>query len=97
MPFLSEHLVRRHTPWIRMTHGPEGPRESLDPLELRPCYGEAVPHTLGTSPTTITTGYRNVLLGGDIAFCGLGSDAPYVGGLHMYSLARDLVALKSGF
>ncbi|HAN30470.1 MAG TPA: hypothetical protein DCQ06_02630 [Myxococcales bacterium] len=97
VPFLSEHLVSRHTPWIKVTNGTEGPRERLDPLELRPCYGEALSHTLGTSPTTITTGYRNVLLGGDIAFCGLGSDAPYVAGLHMYSLAQDVVTLKSGF
>ncbi len=98
VPFLSEHLVMRHTPWIKRTRGPNGAAtEQLDTLELRPCFGEAIPHTLGTSVVGVPTGYRNILMGGDLSFGGLGSDAPYVAALHMYSLARDLVTLKSGF
>ncbi len=97
VPFLSEHLVSRHTPWLKRRTAAGGATEELDPLELRPCYGEAIPHTLGTSAIGVQTGYRNILLGGDQSFGGLGSDAPYVSALHMYSIVRETVTLKSGF
>lgn len=97
VPFMSEHLVARWTPWLKQTSAMAQGGEELDPLELRPCYGEAVPHTLGVSPVATTTGYRNVLIGSDAAFCGLGSDGPYVAALQMLSELRDLVTVKSGF
>ncbi|MCO4760132.1 MAG: hypothetical protein KC502_01430 [Myxococcales bacterium] len=97
VPFLSEHLVSRHTPWLKQRTAAGTTTEELDPSELRPCYGEAIPHTLGTSAIGVTTGYKNILLGGDLSFGGLGSDAPYVSALHMYSIVRETVTLKSGF
>jgi len=92
VPFLSEHLVARHTPWLR----DDGVQE-VDPLELNPCYGEAIEHTLGTSPVATGTGYKNVLLGSDAAFCGLGHDAAFVSALHLMAQVSDLIRVKSGF
>ncbi len=97
VPFLAEHLVARWTPWLRPASALAQSGEELDPLELRPAYGEAVPHTLGLSPVATSTGYRNILVGSDAAFCGLGSDGPYVAALQLVSELRDLVAVKSGF
>lgn len=97
VPFLSEHLVSRHTPWLKRRSSGGVVTEELDPTELRPCYGEAIPHTLGTSAIGVPTGYRNILLGGDTSFGGLGSDGPFVAAQHMYSLVRETVPLKSGF
>lgn len=95
IPFLHEHLLYRHTPWIKDPD--EGGGQDVDPLELQPCYGEAIPHTLGTSPIATTTGYKNILLGGDASFCGLGHDGPYVAALNLFGHATELVKLKSGF
>jgi phytoene dehydrogenase-like protein len=97
VPFRGEHLIARWTPWLRQTAAMAQGGEELDPLELRPCYGEAVPHTLGLSPLATATGYRNVLVGSDAAFCGLGSDGPYVAALQMLAEVRELVTVKSGF
>ena len=93
IPFLSEHLLARHTPWLKAEDGDE----DIDPTELQPCYGEAIPHTLGTSPVATTTGYRNILVGGDASFCGLGHDGPYVAALNLFAQTTERVPLKSGF
>ena len=93
IPFLSEHLLARHTPWLKA----DDDGGDIDPTELQPCYGEAIPHTLGTSPVATATGYRNILVGGDAAFCGLGHDGPYVAALNLFALATEQVPLKSGF
>ena len=93
IPFLAEHLLARHTPWLKAEDGDE----DIDPTELQPCYGEAIPHTLGTSPVATTTGYRNILVGGDASFCGLGHDGPYVAALNLFAQATERVPLKSGF
>lgn len=94
IPFLSEHLLARHTPWLK-SEDDDG--ETIDPSELQAAYGEAVPHTLGTSPVATTTGYRNVLVGGDASFCGLGHDGPYLAALNLMAQTVDRVPLKSGF
>ena len=94
VPFLEEHLVARHTPWLRQVAGGEPGAMEIDEEELAPAYGEALPHTLGTSPTATTTGYRNVLLGSNAAFCGFGSDGPYVAALQMMSQVEELVPMK---
>lgn len=96
-PFLDEHLISRWTPWLRPTSALAQSGEELDPLELRPCYGEAVPHTLGLSPLPTHSGYRNILIGSDASFCGLGSDGPYVAALQMMAELRELASVKSGF
>lgn len=91
VPFLSEHLALAHTPWL------SGDSDELDVGELRPCYGEAIAHTLGTSPLSTLTGYKNVLMGGDASFCGLGHDGPYLAALNLFAHTSELVKLKTGF
>jgi len=92
VPFLSEHLVDRHTPWIA-----DDSATKIDLQALQPSYGEAIAHTLGTSPIATVTGYKNILMGSDASFCGFGSDGPYVAALHQMALIGDLVSVKSGF
>jgi phytoene dehydrogenase-like protein len=95
LPFLGEHLLARHTPWVRT--GDDAGDEDVDPNELQPAYGEAIPHTLGTSPIATATGYRNILMGSDAAFAGLGTDGPYVAALNMFGQVLERVPLKSVF
>lgn len=98
VPFLSEHLVSRHCTWFDDSDADAGPtNETVAANELFPSYGEAIAHTLGTSPVGTTTGYKNILLGSDAAFGGLGSDGPYTAALHLMALVRELVSVKSGF
>ena len=94
VPFLDELLVARHTPWLRPQAGGAPGAMEIDPDELAPAYGEALPHTLGTSPIATSTGYRNVLLGSNAAFCGFGSDGPYVAALQMMAQVDELVPMK---
>jgi hypothetical protein len=97
MPFLGEHVLMRHTPWLHRGGLDGEGDEEIDQRELQPAYGEAIPQTLGTSPVATQTGYKNLLLGSDAAFCGLGSDGPYVAALQMYSAITAEVRVRSGF
>jgi len=97
VPFLDEHLVTRHCPWLRQPAQERSGGWEIDADELVPAYGEALPHTLGTSPVATTTGYRNVLLGSNAAFCGFGSDGPYVAALQMLNQVADLAPMKSNY
>ena len=92
VPFLSEHLVSRHCTWM-----PDNDPGPVPSHALFPCYGEAIEQTLGTSPVSTATGYKNILMGSDAAFCGLGSDGPYTAALHLMAMIADQVSLKSGF
>jgi phytoene dehydrogenase-like protein len=94
LPFLGEHLVLRHAPWL--SRDDEG-RADLDPAEFQPAYGEAIAHTLGTSPLATQTAYKNLLMGGDASFCGLGPEGPYLTAWNLLAHTPDIVKLKSGF
>jgi phytoene dehydrogenase-like protein len=94
LPFLQEHLVYRHTPWLRKLA--DGSMD-IDPAELQPCYGEAIPQTLGLSPLATATGYKNILMGGDASFCGLGGEGPYLAALNLLQHTTEKVPLRSGF
>jgi hypothetical protein len=94
LPFLQEHLVYRHTPWLRKLA--DGTMD-IDPAELQPCYGEAIPQTLGLSPLATATGYKNILMGGDASFCGLGGEGPYLAALNLLQHTTEKVPLRSGF
>ncbi len=95
LPFLSDHLLFRHAPW--QGWGQETTGGDIDPAELQPAYGEAIAHTLGTSPLATLTGYKNILMGGNASFCGLGAEGPYLAAWNLYSHTLDQVKLKSGF
>ncbi len=97
VPFLDEHLVARHSPWLRPKNEDGQGAWETDPDELVPAFGEALPHTLGTSPVATATGYRNVLLGSNAAFCGFGSDGPYVAALQMLNQVAELAPMKSSY
>lgn len=94
MPFLGEHLLHRHTPWLTVA---EDGTEDIDPGELQPGYGEAIAHTVGTSPLATATGYKNILIGGDASFCGLGAEGHYLAAWNLLSHTVERVSLKSGF
>ncbi|MBM4344166.1 MAG: hypothetical protein FJ100_12425 [Deltaproteobacteria bacterium] len=95
VPFLREHLVFRHSPWQGWGQAPGG--DDIDPAELQPGYGEAILHTIGTSPLATLTGYKNVLMGGNASFCGLGAEGPYLAAWNLYQHTLDKVALKQVF
>ena len=89
VPFLPEHLLASHTPWLQTSA--DGDPDAFDASELQPAYGEALGNTLGLSPVATATAYRNVLLGSDAAFCGLGHDGPYTAALHLVEQAAAIV------
>ena len=95
MPFLREHLVMRHSPWQGWGQHTAG--DDIDAAELQPGYGEAIAHTIGTTPLATLTGYKNVLVGGNAAFCGLGAEGPYLAAWNLLQHTLDKVALKQGF
>ncbi len=95
VPFLREHLVFRHSPW--QSWGLSAGGDDIDAAELQPGYGEAIAHTIGTSPLGTLTGYKNVLMGGNASFCGLGAEGPYLAAWNLYQHTLDKVALKQVF
>jgi len=96
IPFLSDHLLFRHAPWQGWGQNEDGGAD-IDPAELQAAYGEAVPRTLGTSPIATLTAYKNILVGGNASFCGLGAEGPYLAGWNLYQHVTAKVALRSGF
>lgn len=90
VPFLGEHLVEVHSPWLRETSS----GLEIDPAALQPAYAESIPQTLGTTPFATSTGYRNVLLGSDAAYCGLGSDGPWVAAEHLFDQVQQLAGRR---
>jgi phytoene dehydrogenase-like protein len=94
VPFLNDHLINRHCPWVsEPIHGHHA-TNSLDPTALQPAYGEAIDHTLGSSPLSPTTGYNNLMVASDAAFCGFGNDGPYMAALQLFDQVRELVPMK---
>jgi phytoene dehydrogenase-like protein len=95
VPFLPEHLIARHTPWLGA--GADEGGQELELRDLQPAYGEPLPHTLGLSPVATATPYRNVLLGSDAAFCGLGHDGPYYAALALLRQVQERVPVPPGY
>ena len=92
IPWLDDHLQAVHSPALLREAGgvPE-----IDPTELVPVMDSAAPMTLGASAFTATTPIRNVLLGGDAMFGGLGFEGACLGALQGLALTQRLVRLKA--
>jgi len=93
IPWLDDYLQLIDVPALRTARDGEAP--SLDLEELHPVFVRATPGTLGASPFAPTTSYRNVLLGGDQGFSGLGFEGVCAAALRTLALTRRLVRLKT--
>ncbi len=99
VPWLDDHTKVIDVPSLRepLVRKPEhdlGP--TIDPDELVPVFGRALPDTLGASAFAPETAYKNLLLAGDQLFAGLGFEGTCLAALQALHLARDRVKLKTG-
>jgi len=92
VPFLDEHLIVRHTPWL--AEDEQTGAITIDTTEAHPVFGEAVPQMLGASPVACRTGYKNILVGGNTAFSGFGFEGAFVAALNLFTAIQDIAPLK---
>ncbi|MFO0747682.1 MAG: hypothetical protein U1F43_18755 [Myxococcota bacterium] len=98
--------VRRLVPWLDDSlkvidvpalaargDGADGAPPPLDDDALPPVYARPLADTLDAAPFELETPYKNVLLGGDHAFAGLGFEGACVSALQTLHLTRELVRL----
>lgn len=91
--------VRRLIPWLdeslKVVDVPAlaGPSElaPLDEDHLPAVYARPIRDSLDAAPFELETPYKNVLLGGDHAFAGLGFEGACVSALQTLHLTRELV------
>ena len=96
IPWLDEHLRGVDVPAIVKGTSLGGKEQFVvDPSELTPIVDQPLPMTAGVAATPLETGYRNVLLGGDTLFGGLGFEGAFVGARQLLALTRRQLRRKS--
>ncbi len=93
VPWLDDHLEILDSPAI--VPDPVSGRPVLDPTALAPVMKRALPQTLGASPYTPVTAYKNVLLSGDLLLSGFGFEGTCLAALQTLEQTRRLVKIKT--
>lgn len=91
VPFLQERTLARHLTW----QSPTADSTELDMTEVRPLYSGALAETLDSTILSCTTDYKNVLVGGDTVFSGLGLEGAFVAGRVLLRHTASQVVLKN--
>ncbi len=91
IPFFDERAVVRHLTWM-----PRDPAlAELDMGEVIPLYSCTTPGSLNGSPLDSQSGYKNVLVGGDMLFAGFGYEGVFLAGDALIHRATKAIVLKS--
>ena len=96
IPWLDDHLRGVDVPVLvkgKMASGRE--QLAVDAAQLTPIVDQPLAMTAGVASMPLETGYRNVLLGGDTLFGGLGFEGAFVGARQLLALTRRQLRLKS--
>lgn len=93
LPFLDEHLLAVHSPWI--ASDPMTGEQRFDPGELIPIYRGAYPNTLDASVLPVQTEYKNILVCGDPIFSGFGLEGSFLAALNAFRRVSERVVKKT--
>ncbi|MCC6624788.1 MAG: hypothetical protein IT385_26295 [Deltaproteobacteria bacterium] len=92
IPWLDESLKVVDVPAL-VPHGGDPTSVDVDADALRPVMARPLRDTLDAAPFELETPYKNVLLGGDLAFAGLGFEGTCLSALQALHLTRESVRL----
>ena len=93
IPWFDEHLQAIDVPCL--VPDPKVPgRAEVDVSALSPVLGSALPMTADVGALSVDTPYKNVLLGGDALFAGLGFEGACLGAAQTLRATRHVVRLK---
>ena len=93
IPWFDDHVQAVHVPCL--IDDPQRPGQAeVDVSVLLPILSDALPMTAGVGALSIDTPYRNILLGGDALFAGLGFEGACLGAAQTLEATRRLVRLK---
>ncbi len=93
VPFLDEHLITTASAWV-VTDRRTGER-MVDTNLITPIYGTPLEETLETTPIACRTAYKNLLVGSDALYSGLGFEGAFFGALNAFRLTTELVSKKT--
>lgn len=93
IPWLDEHLQAVHVPCLKLDAAARG--HILDPSALVPTVCEPQPGMLGIGAVPPATPYRNILLGGNQPFCGLGLEGAFLGATQAFALTKRALKLRT--
>lgn len=93
LPFLDEHLLAVHSPWL--STDPATGEQRFEADEMKPIFGGEVEGTLGCSSMDVHTEYKNVVVCNDGVFGALGFEGPWVAALNAMRQLESKVVLKS--
>jgi len=92
IPWLDESLKVVDVPSL-VRVGADPSAVELDVEALRPVLARPLADTLDAAPFELETPYKNVILGGDLAFAGLGFEGTCLSALQALHLLRESVRL----
>jgi len=96
IPWLDDHLHTVDVPALTERPDPDGrPALAVDMNELTPIYRRPLPMTADVGSTSLQTQYRNILVGGDGLFGGLGFEGVCLGALQTVAATRRQLKLKT--
>lgn len=93
LPFLDEHVLDVHCPWLELDKRTSETRYSSQ--NVRSIMSSAPDDFLDASPLPLTTEYKNVLLCNRNSNSGLGLEGAFLSALNAYRLIEARMPLKS--
>jgi hypothetical protein len=93
LPFLDEHLLTVHCPWLELDPISGDPKFAQH--HVRSLYNSAQDSLLQDSPLPIVTDYKNVLLCNRNSHSGLGLEGAFLSALNAYRIIEARMPLKS--
>jgi len=93
IPWIDDHIRAMDTACL--TRDPQTGRLDFNLSELVPIVNEPLPMTLNASSLAPKTAYKNILMGGDALFGGLGFEGLCLGALQTLEHAQQIVKLKT--
>ena len=93
LPFLDEHIVAVHSPWIGLDAQTGSP--FFAQRNVRAVYPSAGDALLDDSPLPLTTEYKNILVCNRNSHSGLGLEGAFLSALNAYRIVEARLPLKS--
>lgn len=93
LPFLDEHLLATHSPWLGVDSLTG--QLQVDGTAPIPIYRGSTPNTLDSTVLPVFTDYKNILVCGEQIFAGFGFEGAFIAALNGFHRVCDMVVKKT--
>ncbi|NUN15718.1 MAG: hypothetical protein HUU55_18995 [Myxococcales bacterium] len=93
LPFLDEHLLATHSPWLGVDSLTG--QLQVDGSAPIPVYRGAIPNTLDSTILPVFSDYKNILVAGEHIFAGFGFEGAFIAALNGFRRVCDMVVKKT--